>query len=264
MALLDDIVEKKRALDSARPLPQEVVHGIADWFDLELTVAAAALEEVPVKRADVKAVLERGTILRHRAVEEQRFILNHRSALELMARLSFDPTGAVTERTVAAFHSVLYRGIADDAGKYRDGPPKDDPADASAGTAPDPAKLRVSMSALSTWMRKADAAPDTAFEAHHRLSAIRPFHVGNRTTALLLCNLILNRAGYPPVVVPAEDRGLYLDLVERAWSVGDKTPFRDLMMRLLSQSLDVCLTAAAKDPADVDVSAAPDSDVDAP
>ena len=102
------------------------------------------------------------------------------------------------------------------------------------------------MSALSTWMRKSDAGPDTAFEAHHRLSAIRPFRAGNRATALLLCNLILNRAGYPPVVVQADDRGLYLDLVERAWSVGDKTPFRDLMMRFLSQSLDFCLEAAGK------------------
>lgn len=242
MALLDEIAEKKRALDAARPLPQEVVHGIADRFELDLTVAAAALEEIPLKRADVKAILERGSILRHRGVEEQRFVLNHRAALELMARLSFDPSGAVTERTVTAFHAVLYRGIEDEAGKYRDGPPKDDPAE----TAPDPAKLRVSMSALSTWMRKSDAGPDTAFEAHHRLSAIRPFHAGNRATALLLCNLILNRAGYPPVVVQADDRGLYLDLVERAWSVGDKTPFRDLMMRFLSQSLDFCLESAGK------------------
>ncbi|PWC81382.1 cell filamentation protein Fic [Azospirillum sp. TSH100] len=242
MALLDEIAEKKRALDAARPLPQEVVHGIADRFELDLTIAAAALEDYPPKPADVKTILERGSILRHRAVEEQRFVLNHRATLELMARLSFDPSGAVTERTVTAFHSVLYRGIVDDAGKYRNAPPKDDPAE----TAPDPAKLRVSMSALSTWMRKSDASPDTAFEAHHRLSAIRPFDIGNRATALLLCNLILNRAGYPPVVITAEDRGLYLDLVERAWSVGDKTPFRDLMLRFLSQSLDFCLEAAGQ------------------
>ncbi|WP_376965583.1 Fic family protein [Azospirillum sp. A26] len=242
MALLDEIAEKKRALDAARPLPQEVVHGIADRFELDLTAAAAALEDYPLKRADVKAILERGSVLRHRAVEEQRFVLNHRSALELMARLSFDPSGAVTERTVTAFHNVLYRGIDDDAGKYRNAAPKDDPAE----TAPDPAKLRVSMSALSTWMRKSDAGPDTAFEAHHRLSAIRPFDAGNRATALLLCNLILNRAGYPPVVIGADDRSLYLDLVERAWSVGDKTPFRDLMLRFLSQSLDFCLEAAGQ------------------
>ncbi|MGF7178244.1 Fic family protein [Azospirillum doebereinerae] len=242
MPLLDEIADKKHALDGARPLPQDTVHDLADWFEMELTVAAVGVEGVPLKRADVKAVLERGTVLRHRAADEQRFVLNHRGALELMARLSYEPNGVVGERTVAAFHSVLRQGIDEEAGKYRDGPPKDD----ATGSAPDPAKLRVSMSALSGWLRRAEPAPDTAFEAHHRLMAIRPFHAGNAATALLLCNLMLNRAGYPPVVVRGEDRALYADLVERAWAVGDKTPFRDLMMRFLDQSLDVCLVAAAK------------------
>ncbi len=250
MALLDQIAEKKQALDGARPLPQDVVHDLADWFEMELTVAALGIEGVPLKRSEIKAVLERGTVLRHRAVDEQRFTLNHRGALELMARLSFEANGAVSERTITAFHNVLHQGIDEEAGKYRNGPPKDD----AAGTSPDPAKLRVSMSALSGWLRRVESGPETAFEAHHRLMAIRPFHSGNGATALLLCNLMLNRAGYPPVVVRAEDRGLYADLVERAWSIGDKTPFRDLMMRFLDQSLDVCLVAAAKglaDPADI-------------
>lgn len=252
MPLLDEIADKKRALDDARPLPQDTVHDLADWFEMELTVAALGIEGVPLKRADIKAVLERGTVLRHRAVDEQRLALNHRGALELMARLSYQPGGVVSERTVAAFHTVLHQGIDEEAGKYRNGPPKDDPT----GAAPDPAKLRVSMSALSGWLRRTEPSPDSAFEAHHRLMAIRPFHGGNAATALLTCNLMLNRAGYPPVVVRAEDRGLYTDLVERAWAVGDKTPFRDLMMRFLDQSLDVCLVAAAKglddaNPADI-------------
>ncbi len=250
MPLQDDIADKKRALDGARPLPQDTVHDLADWFEMELTVAAAGVEAVPMKRADIKAVLERGSVLRHRAVDEQRFILNHRGALELMARLSYEPNGTVSERTVAAFHTVLHQGIDEEAGKYRNAQPKDDPS----GAAPDPAKLRVSMSALSGWLRRAEPSPDTAFEAHHRLMAIRPFLSGNAATALLICNLMLNRAGYPPVVVRGEDRALYADLVERAWSVGDKTPFRDLMMRFLDQSLEVCLVAAAKglgDPADI-------------
>lgn len=246
MALQDEIADKKRVLDGARPLPQDTVHDLADWFEMELTVAAVGIERVPLTRADIKAILDRGTLLRHRAVEEQRFTLNHRAALELMARLSFEPAGVVNERTIAAFHGVLHQGIDDEAGKYRNAPPKDD----ESGNAPDPAKLRVSMPALSGWLRRAEAAPDTAFEAHHRLMALRPFNSGNRATALLLCNLLLNRAGYPPVVVRAEDRALYNDLVERAWSVGDKTPFRDLMMRFLDQSLDVCLVAAAKGPTD--------------
>ena len=254
MALLDHITQKKRALDEARPLPPDVVRDLADWFELELTKACNLVEGGALAPDEVRAVLDRGAVLRHRPQEAQRLVLNHRSALELMARLSFQPGGVVTERTVAAFHGVLYQGIDGDAGKYREGPLKD----GSVGASPDPAKVRVSMSALSGWLRRTEPSPEAAFEAHHRLMSVRPFFEGNAVTAILLCNLILNRAGYPPVVVRAEDGDLYRDLVERAWSVGDKTPFRELMMHFLDQSLDTCLLGVSRAPAD----AAADADAD--
>lgn len=245
MALLDTINEKKRVLDDARPLPPSVVRNLADWFERELTCACNVVEAGGLTADEVRTVLDSGAVLRHRSSDSQRLLLNHRSALELMARLSYQPGGAVTERTIVAFHGVLYQGIDEEAGKYREGALKD----GSGGPSPDPAKLRVSMSALSGWLRRTDPSPDAAFEAHHRLMSVRPFYEGNAATALLLCNLILNRAGYPPVAVREDDHHLYRDLVERAWSVGDKTPFRDLMLRFLDRSLDVCLVAAAKAPA---------------
>lgn len=242
MALADDIAEKKRALDAARPLPLAVVARLADWFELETTVACAVVEGDRLTRKEVVLLLTKGEpVLRNRPIDDQRMILNHRRALELLARLSFQSGGVVTERTIQAFHSLLFSGIGRSAGRYRDGPLKD----GGTGTSPDPAKVRVSMSALSGWLRRAEPSPDTAFEAHHRLMAVRPFDDGNATVALLLCNLILNRAGYPPVVVREADRDAYFETMQRAWSVGDKTPFRDVMMGLLNQSLDVCLVGAA-------------------
>ena len=63
--------------------------------------------------------------------------------------------------------------------------------------------------------------------------------------ALLLLNLLLNRAGYPPVAVRPDDAQAYSDAVERARTVGDKQPYRDTMLRLLNRSLDDCLEALA-------------------
>ncbi len=241
MALLDDILEKKRVLDDARPLPMTVVRDLADRFERGLTNACLIVEGVDLSPEDVRMVLDRGAALRSRPAEPQRLVLNHRAALELMARLSFQGGGVVTERTIAAFHGVLYQGIDPNAGRYREGPLKDD-----AGASPDPAKVRVSMSALSGWLRRTEPGPEAAFEAHHRLMSLRPFFQGNAATALLLCNLILNRAGFPPVVVTEEDHDMYAAMAERAWSLGDKTPFRDLMMRLLDRSLNLCLRSTAR------------------
>ncbi|AWK88830.1 Fic family protein [Azospirillum thermophilum] len=251
MALLDDIAEKKRLLDKARPLPMRVVTDIADRFELELTLSGLGVEGGPLTAAEVKTLFQRGSpALRNRDPAMQRLALNHRKALELMARLSYQPGGIVTERTIAAFHGLLYAGIDEGAGRYREGPL----ADPDAVASPDPAKLRVSMSALSGWLRRTEPSPDAAFEAHHRLMSVRPFAAGNAATALMLCNLLLNRSGYPPVFVKADDRILFADLVERAWSVGDKTPYRELMMRFLDQSLELCLVSVANgfpDPTDV-------------
>lgn len=241
MAAIDEVNEKKRALDAARPLPIGAVAALADWFETEMCVACALVEGERLTRKEVMLVLDKGPILRNRPVEHQRLIVNHRSALELLARLSFQPGGAVTERTITAFHGLLFNGADRAAGHYREGPLKD----RAGGTSPDPAKVRVSMSALSGWLRRAEPGVDTAFEAHCRLMAVRPFDDGNDTVALLLTNLILNRAGYPPVVVRENDLEAYVDGVRRAWSMGDKGPFRDAATGLLIKSLDVCLVGVA-------------------
>ena len=240
MALLDEINDKRRALDAARPLAVEVVAELADRFERDLTVACVTVEHAGLTRDAVMQVIDRGIILRAYPAEPQRLVLNHLQALQLMARLAYQGGGVVTERTAMAFHSVLYRDLDPNAGQYREGPLE------SEGGTLDPAKIRVSMSALSGWLRRSEPGVETALEAHHRLMIVRPFQEGNTAVALLLANLILNRAGFPPVAVRPDDAQVYLDTVERARAVGDKQPFREVMLRLLSRSLDTCLVAAAR------------------
>ncbi|HYH36676.1 MAG TPA: Fic family protein [Azospirillum sp.] len=240
MALLDDINAKKRALDAARPLPVEVVSELADRFERELTIACVTVEGVDLTPEEVLHVLGRGAVLRNQPPEPQRLVLNHAQALHLMARLAYDGGGVISERTVAAFHGVLFQGLDAGAGQYRDAPLPDE------GETADPAKIRVSMSALSGWLRRTDPGVETALEAHHRLMIVRPFAQGNAAVALLILNLILNRAGYPPMAVHPDDLQGYADSVERARTVGDKVPYRDVMLKLLSRALDDCLEALAR------------------
>jgi Fic family protein len=241
MALLDDINAKKRALDAARPLPVEVVSELADRFERELTIACVTVEGVDLTPEEVLHVLGRGAVLRNRPPEPQRLVLNHAQALHLMARLAYEGSnGVISERTVAAFHGVLYQGLDAGAGHYRDTPLPDE------GETADPAKIRVSMSALSGWLRRTEPGVETALEAHHRLMIVRPFAQGNAAVALLILNLMLNRAGFPPVAVRPDDLQGYADSVERARTVGDKVPYRDVLLKLLNRALDDCLEALAR------------------
>lgn len=234
-----DIAEKKRALDAARPVPAVAVRSLADWFEQELTVAALQVERAGLSRDDVLAVLSRGKPLRTLPQGAQKLALNHAQALELQARLSYPQNGFTSERTVCAFHSVLFLGVDDAPGKYRDGPPDDDEG------APDPAKLRVSMSALSSWLRRCDGGVDSAWEAHLRIMRIRPFNQGNAAVALLVTNTMLNRAGFPPIVVSEDALEEYEQAILRAKMADDRMAFRHLAVELLDRSLDMCLAGAS-------------------
>jgi Fic family protein len=85
-------------------------------------------------------------------------------------------------------------------------------------------------------------APATSFDAHYRLVAIHPFADGNGRTARLLMNLLLLRAGYPPVAVRPEDRKTCLDTLERASVKEDMKPFQTFMRRQLDATLEEYLS----------------------
>ena len=76
---------------------------------------------------------------------------------------------------------------------------------------PSPVKIPREMEAFGGWLERQPSSPQAAFEAHFRLVSVHPFSDGNGRTARLLMNLLLLRAGYPPVVIGPEHRQPYID-----------------------------------------------------
>ena len=83
----------------------------------------------------------------------------------------------------------------------------------------------------------------TAFEAHRRLVEIHPFNDGNGRTARLLMNLVLIRAGYPPVAVRPEDRPAYVRALQQAQAGEGTTAFEALLYERLDTTLSDYLSA---------------------
>jgi Fic family protein len=102
---------------------------------------------------------------------------------------------------------------------------------------PNPLKLPDLMREFGTWLERAPATPEAAFDAHFRLTAIHPFSDGNGRTARLLMNLLLLRAGYVPMAVRPEDRRQYLDALERGSLADDLGPFQRFMHKRLDATL---------------------------
>ena len=76
------------------------------------------------------------------------------------------------------------------------------------------------MGDFARWLGTAPMTPETAFAAHRRLVDTHPFNDGNGRTARLLMNLVLLRAGYPPVALRPDDRPAYLQALQDAQAEG--------------------------------------------
>lgn len=242
MGLLEEVAERKRALDAARPLNRTVVEGLADLYEVELTLSRLALEGRRLSRDEVRSLFaEARPILSGSVPSDRRFALNHLRMLELSARLT-SRGGAVSDRTAAAFHGALTRGVDPAAGRPR----QDDLKDDWGAPAPDAAKVAVALSAFNTWSRRAENGVEAAIEALCRLAATRPFTSANATVALAVADLILARAGYPPILVPEGEVSAFRDAIRRLSTTGDRGPTRDLVSTILRRELERCLVAAAE------------------
>ncbi len=73
--------------------------------------------------------------------------------------------------------------------------------------------------------------------AHYKFVWIHPFYDGNGRTARLLMNLILMRAGYPPIIIHKEDRMQYYEYLQMA-NEGDVKPFIRFIARNAQRTLN--------------------------
>ncbi|CAH0562231.1 unnamed protein product [Brassicogethes aeneus] len=74
--------------------------------------------------------------------------------------------------------------------------------------------------------------------AHYKLVDIHPFTDGNGRTSRLIMNLILLKAGYPPVMILKEQREKYYDALKTA-NLGDVRPFVRFVAQCTLQILDM-------------------------
>ncbi len=237
---MEDIANRierlKAALDALRPVPPQSLWRLRRWFDVELTYTSNAIEGNTLSAVETELVIDKGITIAGKPLKDHLEALDHYDAIGLMrelARAGRPPT----EADIRSLHAVvLRRSQPETAGRYAD-QNRFVRTDAGRHAFPSPVEVSPLMQAFAADLAEASQGYVAAFDAHRRLVAIHPFNDGNGRTARLLMNLLLVRAGYPPVSIRPEDRPVYIQALADDQAGRGDAAFQRLMAERLEATL---------------------------
>lgn len=240
---LKQLTAKKNQLDTYRPLPQELVKNLEEWFKVELTYTSNAIEGNTLTRAETALVIEKGITVQGKSLKEHLEATNHAKALEYIKTLVSKKRQDLTEDDILHIHSIILQKIEEgDAGRYRTQHAR---LTGSQTVLPNPLKVPEMMREFVSWLIKSnmDHQAKIAADAHFKLVSIHPFTDGNGRSSRLLMNLLLMQEGYPSAIIRKEERLAYINALEKGQISGDLTDFYNLIFEAVDRSLDIYLEA---------------------
>ncbi|XP_013784587.2 adenosine monophosphate-protein transferase FICD homolog [Limulus polyphemus] len=201
-----------------------------------------ALEGNTMTLAETRSIIETGMAVPGKSIMEHNEIIGLESALKYINNSLVTKLGPVTVGDILEIHKrVLGHVDPVEAGTVRRSR-----VYVSKHVPPPPAEVLDLMEDMIDWLNSDKALKlhpvKYAALAHYKFVFIHPFVDGNGRTGRLLMNLILMRAGYPPVIVRKQDRSLYYQYIQFA-NEGDARPFIRFIGDCTERTLDVYLFA---------------------
>lgn len=245
MTLADVVLAKKWELDALRPaLKPDALDNLEHVHRIDVTFTSNAIEGNTLTAGETALILEKGITVAGKPLKDHLEVVEHAKSLEWALGAGGESRAPLNERDLKSLHrSVTAQSMPAVAGRYADRPRKVE-WDGGKIDFPQPADVPPLMAKFYLWLAAAADGPATAFDAHLKLISIHPFNDGNGRAARLLTNLLLARAGYPPIAIRPEQRPAYLGAVHAAQTGSGERDFRDLMYTKLDQTMDLYLAAA--------------------
>lgn len=241
---------KKQRLDSYKPLQNELIKNLEEWFRIELTYTSNAIEGNTLTRQETAMVVEEGITVKGKSLVEHQEAINHAEAFDYIQTLVNEQSSStnkkrqeLTAKDILDIHSIILNKIDDtNKGKYRTVAVR---LRGSETILPNPLKVPELMDEFIAWLKSdiTDNPVKIAIDAHYKLVTIHPFVDGNGRTARLLMNLLLMQAGYPSAIIRKEDRSEYINSLEKGQTKNETTEYYNLMFEAVDRSLDIYLEA---------------------
>lgn len=206
--------QQQRTLWTYRPLSQETLQSLRDYYRVGLTYTSNALEGNSLTESETKVVIEDGLTIEGKPLRDVYEAVGHARAYDFLQDLSHD--APLTEETICTLHRLFYQQIDPErAGIYRKMPVF---ISGSQYAVAPVAEISKRMHALVQWYNNHEGKVhpvELAAELHKRFVYIHPFVDGNGRVSRLLMNLSLMRNDYNIAIIPAVCRSEYITALEQ-------------------------------------------------
>lgn len=217
---LDDL---KTCLDSFRPLSENEVEMLNNYFDIEYTYHSNKIEGNTLTKNETNLIINKGITVDKKSLNEHLEAINHKEAIDYIRELVEKDTD-FSNSDLLNIHFLVLKSIKPkNAGRYR---MRDVEITGSSHTPPKHFKL---LDLMEEYFRFYEENKNTmhpvelSAEMHERLVTIHPFIDGNGRTSRLVMNLILLKNGYPITIIEGDNakRLEYYDSLELSRNIDD-------------------------------------------
>ena len=224
----------KAKINALRPLSNEALAQIKEYYKVGLTYASNALEGNTLNLAETKVVLEDGLTIGGKPLKDHYETVGHAKAFDKIFELASNAT--ITENDIKLLHKLFYEKIdSEKAGKYRTSQVIITGSDVEL---PKPDELNQKMQEfimqLPTLKEKLHPVEYAAM-VHIIFVNIHPFLDGNGRVARLLMNLALLQNRYNIVVIPPVVRADYI-LALQETNKGNNKNFINFISEMVLES----------------------------
>ena len=260
--ILDEIERLKKELDALRPLPPDVTGRIGQKLRIEWNYHSNAIEGNSLTLGETRSLILHGLTAQGKPLRDHLDIEGHDEAVKAIED-AVKSNEAFNQVFIRNLHTMLLKEPYETDAEMRDGRRvkrriaigdyKTQPNNVRTSTGETyyftpPEQVQSAMSDLVDWYRKKEDEGEhpiiMAATFHYRFVRIHPFDDGNGRMARLLMNMILMKHGYTVALIPREERGEYINTLERADHSKELTEFIAYIATCCKYSLNLHLKAA--------------------
>lgn len=233
-SILLRIDKKKKELDGRRPLTDGEVARLNEEFIVEYTYNSNAIEGNTLTLRETDLVL-RGLTIDQKPLKDHMEAVGHKEAFEYVSELVKDNV-PISENVIKQIHFLVLADKKDDRGVYRRVPLR------IMGAQHEPVQpylIEPKMEQLLRDFKESSEHIVTKLARFHiEFEGIHPFIDGNGRTGRLLVNLVLMKAGYPPIDIKFTDRITYYNAFDEYHVKHNLSAMETLFARYVEARLD--------------------------